>query len=194
MPGAPLVQDAVEWGKQNLADLTQHAEDLQVRWTNQGKQFPPPLGTVPEATWIGAGFPDYPWIFGTDAEYTAFAAVSVGQFETMKANLRTLRDISDGLNDRPGVVGSDWVAAVSICFGHDSRHTNPDGTVSYDFNADETVKFPSAVALLWRWTGDDRFRDDLYDFAVRNLRYVARTLDADNDGWPGGLGNRGRPG
>jgi hypothetical protein len=194
LPGDRLVQDAVEWGKQNLADLTQRAEDLQIRWTDQGKQFPPPLGTVPEATWIGAGFPDYPWIFGTDAEYTAFAAVSVGQFEAMKANLRTLRDISDVLNEGSGVVVHESVADGSIWFGHDSRRTNPDGTVSYDFNADETVKFPSAVALLWRWTGDDRFRDDLYDFAVRNLRYVVRTLDADNDGWPEGLGNVERPG
>jgi hypothetical protein len=194
LPGDRLVQDAVEWGKQNLADLTQRAEDLQIRWTDQGKQFPPPLGTVPRATWIGAGFPDYPWIFGTDAEYTAFAAVSVGQFETMKANLRTLRDISEVLNEGSGVVVHESVADGSIWFGHDSRRTNPDGTVSYDFNADETVKFPSAVALLWRWTGDDRFRDDLYDFAVRNLRYVVRTLDADNDGWPEGLGNVERSG
>jgi hypothetical protein len=194
LPGDPLVQDAVEWGKQNLADSTQSAEDLQIRWTNQGKQFPAPLGTVPEATWFAAGFPDYPWIFGTDGEYTAFAAVSVGQFETAKAHLRALRDISDILNNRSGVVVHESVADGSIWFGHDSRRTNPDGTVSYDFNTDETVKFPSTVALLWRWTGDDRFRDQMYDFSKRNLRYVVRTLDADRDGWPEGLGNVERSG
>ena len=44
LPGDPLVQNAVDWGKQNIADLTQSASDLQVRWTNQGKQFPAPLG------------------------------------------------------------------------------------------------------------------------------------------------------
>jgi hypothetical protein len=194
LPGDPLVQDAVEWGKQNLADSTQSAENLQIRWTDQGKQFPPPLGTVPRATWFAAGFPDYPWIFGTDGEYTAFAAVAVGQFEAAKAHLRALRDISEVLNEGSGVVVHESVADGSIWFGHDSRRTNPDGSVSYDFNADETVKFPSAVALLWRWTGDDRFRDNLYDFAVRNLRYVARTLDADGDGWPEGLGNVERSG
>ena len=48
LPGDPLVQNAVEWGKQNIADLTQQAEDLQIRWTNQGKQFPAPSGTVPQ--------------------------------------------------------------------------------------------------------------------------------------------------
>jgi hypothetical protein len=194
LPGDPLVQDSIQWGKQNLADLTLSAENLEIRWTDQGKQFPSPLGTVPKATWIGAGFPDYPWIFGTDAEYTAFAAVSVGQFEAIKAHLRALRDISEILNQGSGVVAHEAVADGSIWFGHDSRHTNPDGTTAYDFNTDETVKFPSAVALLWRWTGDDRFRDDLYDFAVRNLRYVVRTLDADKDGWPEGLGNVERSG
>ncbi len=194
LPGDPLVQESIAWGKQNLADLTQRAENLQIRWTNQGKQFPAPLGTVPEATWISAGFPDYPWIFGTDGEYTAFAAVAVGQFEAIKDHLRALRDISDILNARSGVVVHEAVADGSIWFGHDSRHTNPDGSIAYDFNTDETVKFPSAVALLWRWTGDNRFRDDLYDFAVRNLRYVVRSLDADHDGWPEGLGNVERTG
>ena len=194
LPGDRLVQNAVEWGKQNIADLTQTAENLQIRWTDQGKQFPAPLGTVDRATWVGAGFPDYPWIFGTDAEYTAFASVSVGQFEAIKGHLRALRDISDILNDRSGVVAHEAVSDGSIWFGHDSRRTNPDGTVAYDFNTDETVKFPSAVALLWRWTGDDRFRDQMYDFSKRNLRYVVRTLDADNDGWPEGLGNVERSG
>jgi hypothetical protein len=194
LPGDPLVQDAVEWGKQNLADLTQSAENLQIRWTNQGRQFPTPLGTVDQATWVGAGFPDYPWIFGTDAEYTAFAAMAVGQFDPIKEHLRALRDISDILNEGSGVVAHEAVADGSIWFGHDSRHLNPDGSVSYDFNTDETVKFPSAVALVWRWTGDNGFRDEMYDFAVRNLRYVVATLDEDHDGWPEGLGNVERSG
>ena len=42
LPGDPVLQDAIDWGKQNLADVTQTASDLQIRWTNQGKQFPPP--------------------------------------------------------------------------------------------------------------------------------------------------------
>jgi hypothetical protein len=194
LPGDPLVQQAIDWGKQNIADMTRTANNLEVRWTNQGKQFPASLGTVPEATWIGAGLPDYPWIFGTDAEYTAFASVSVGQFEAIKDHLKALRDISDILNDRSGVVAHESVADGSIWFGHDSRQANPDGTTTFDFNTDETVKFPSTVALIWRWTGDNAFRDAMYDFSVRNLRYVARTLDADHDGWPEGLGNVERSG
>jgi hypothetical protein len=194
LPGDRLVQNAISWGKQNLADLTKTARNLQIRWTNQGKQFPAPLGTVPRATWIGAGYPDYPWIFGTDGEYTAFAAVSVGQFAAIKGHLRTLRDVSDILNNGSGVVVHEVVPDGSVYFGHDSRQKNPDGTTTYDFNTDETVKFPTALDLVWRWTGDNKFRDQLYPFAVRNLRYVVRTLDADHDGWPEGLGNVERTG
>ena len=43
---------------------------------------------------MGAGFPDYPWMFATDGEYTAFASVAVGQFEAIKDHLRALRDVS----------------------------------------------------------------------------------------------------
>jgi hypothetical protein len=194
LPGDALLARAIDWGKQNLADLTQTTSDLQIRWTNQGKQFPPPLGTVPHARWFGAGYPDYPWIFATDGEYTNFAAVALGQFEVAEDHLRTLRDISDVLNNRSGIVVHEAVSDGSIWFGHDSQTTADDGTKTNDFNSDETIKFPSAVALIWRWTGDNRFRDEMYDFAKRNLRAVERKLDVDHDGWPEGSGNVERPG
>jgi hypothetical protein len=194
LPGDPLLEQAIDWGKQNLADLTETASDLQIRWTNQGKQFPPPLGSVPKARWFGAGFPDYPWIFATDGEYTAFAAVALGQFETAEDHLRTLRDISDVLNHRSGIVVHESVSDGSVWFGHDSKTTNADGSQTNDFNTDETIKFPSVVALLWRWTGNDAFRDEMYDFAKRNLHAVDERLDVDRDGWPEGSGNVERPG
>jgi hypothetical protein len=191
LPGDRRLQRAVDWGKQNILDLTRAAEDLQIRWVDQGRQFPPPVGSVASARWVGAGFPDYPWMFATDGEYTAFASVAVGQFEAIKDHLRGLRDISDILNAGSGVVTHEVVSDGSIWFGHDS--VNP-ATGAYNFNTDETVKFPSAVALIWRWTGDNAFRDDLYDFARRNLRYVVERLDVDGDGWPEGSGNVERGG
>jgi len=60
LPGDRLLQNAITWGKQNLADLTQTASNLQVRWTNQGTQFPAPIGTVPHARWFAAGYPCAP--------------------------------------------------------------------------------------------------------------------------------------
>ncbi|HEY1568779.1 MAG TPA: hypothetical protein VGF68_17245 [Solirubrobacteraceae bacterium] len=194
LPGDPTLANAITWGKQNLADLTQTASNLQIRWTDQGTQFPAPLGTVAHAQWFAAGFPDYPWMFSTDGEYTAFAAVAVGQFKTIEDHLIALRDVSDILNHGSGIVVHETVSDGSVYFGHDSQTVASDGTATNDFNTDETVKFPSAVALVWRWTGDNHFRDEMYDFAKRNMEVVNQRLDVDHDGWPEGSGNVERPG
>ena len=191
LPGDRRLQQAVDWGKQNVLDLTRYAEDLQIRWLDQGRQYTAPLGTVESARWVGAGYPDYPWMFATDGEYTAFASVAMGQFEPIKDHLIGLRDVSEILNDGSGIVTHEVISEGSNWFGHDSR--NPT-TGAYNFNTDETVKFPSAVALVWRWTGDDRFMRELYDFSRRGMRAVVDRLDEDDDGWPEGSGNVERGG
>ena len=184
LPGDRRLEQGIDWGKQNIRDLTQRADDLRIRNVNEGKAYPPAIGTVPHARWIGAGYPDYPWIFATDAEYTAFAAVTVGQFEAIEDHARALRDVSVILNGDSGKVAHEIVGDGSVYFG----------ALEHAGNTDETAKFPSLVALIWRWTGDDAFRDDLYPFAVRNMHYIVEQLDADHDGWPEGLGNVERTG
>lgn len=184
LPGDRLLQQSVEWSKQNLADSVQEAHNLALRDVDEGRAYPPTKGTLASASWLGAGFPDYPSLFGTDGEYTAFAAVAAGQFDVIKAHLIALRDVSEIVNDRSGKLVHEMMSTGDVYFG-----ANDDAG-----NTDETVKFPSAVALVWRWTGDNAFRDDLYDFTVRNLRYVHRELDADGDGWLEGLGNVERSG
>ncbi len=191
LPGDRRLQAAVDWGKQNVLDLTRASEDLQVRWLDQGNQYTAPLGTVDHARWVGAGFPDYPWMFATDGEYTAFASVAMGQFEAIKDHLTGLRDVSEILNDGSGIVTHEVISEGSNWFGDDSTNAC---TARYNFNTDETVKYPSAVALIWRWTGDDRFRHELYDFSVRGMRAVVDRLDTDDDGWPEGSGNVERAG
>ena len=94
LPGDPLLARGIDWSKQNLADSVQEARDLELREINAGKNYPPPKGTLARARFIGAGFPDYPWLFATDGEYTAFASVALGQFEPIKEHLRALRDAS----------------------------------------------------------------------------------------------------
>ena len=184
MPGNPLLATGIEWGKQNLLDSTQRASNVRIRDVNEGKDYPPPIGTVRSMQWIGAGFPDYPWLFATDGEYTAFANVSVGQFESIKRHARALHEVSVILNGTSGKVAHEVVADGSVYFGN----------LAHAGNTDETAKFPSLVALIWRWTGDDAFRDELYDFAKSNLEYIYRELDDDGDGWPEGLGNVERGG
>jgi hypothetical protein len=184
LPGDQQLASGIDWGKQNLLDLTQRADGLKIRDTNQGNDYPPPLGTVPHGHWIGAGYPDYPWIFATDAEYTGFAAVAVGQFGAIEDHARALREASVILNGNSGKVAHEIVGDGSVYFG----------SLQHNGNTDETAKFPSLVALVWRWTGDNRFRDELYPFTVRNMHYVTEQLDQDHDGWPEGMGNVERPG
>jgi hypothetical protein len=184
LPGDRLLARGIEWSKQNLADSVQEARDLELREVNGGNRYPEAAGTLPKARFVGAGFPDYPWLFATDGEFTAFASVALGQFEPIKEHLRALRRASQIVNGGSGKVVHEVVTDGSVYFG-----ANADAG-----NTDETAKFPSAVALIWRWTGDDGFRDEMYEFAKSNLQYIYRELDADSDGWPEGLGNVERTG
>ena len=193
LPADEQLASSIEWGKQNLLDLTQVATDVDLRWTDQGKEWTP-VGSLNRMRWVGAGFPDYPWLFGVDAEYTAHASVTLGQFGPIKDHMRALRDISDQLSDGSGVVVHEVVGDGSIWYGKNARNAGETGAKAYDFNTDEIVKFPAAVALIWRWTGDDGFRDEMLDFTRRNLEYVRTQLDADGDGWPQGNGNVEREG
>src|SRR2546423_1262656 len=60
LPGDPLLAQSVEWSKQNLADSVQTAQDLRIFASHEGKDYPPPAGTVPAARWVGAAWPDHP--------------------------------------------------------------------------------------------------------------------------------------
>ncbi|MEA2267530.1 MAG: hypothetical protein QOC64_140 [Solirubrobacteraceae bacterium] len=184
LPGDPRLAEAIEWSKQNLADSVQVAEGLRVRATNAGTRYPAPAGTVARARFLAAGFPDYPWLFATDGEYTAFASVALGQFEAAADHIRALRDVSRALNGGSGKVVHEVVTDGTVYFG----------ALADPGNTDETAKLPSAVALLWRWTGDDTFLREMYGFARSNMRYVVGRLDRDGDGWPEGLGNVEREG
>ena len=183
LPGDPLLQQSVRWSKQMLAASDQRVEDPRLRIVRAGKRYPRPKGTIDSMRWLGAGWPDYPWLFGTDGEYTAYAAVAAGQFAPIKAHLRALRDVSVVINGRSGKIVHEVTPDGAVYFG-----ANKDPG-----NTDESSKYPSAVALVWRWTGDDRFLRDLYPASVRAMRYVA-SLDEDADGWPEGLGNVEREG
>ena len=82
-----------------------------------------------------------------------------------------------------------------------------DGSVYWGANDDpgntnETAQFATTVELLWRWSGDNGFRDEMYPFVVDGMRYITSASgcpptnpsaegtcdDDDNDGWPEGFG------
>ena len=118
LPGDPRLAKAIAWGKQNLVDSTQAGEAASRSVTStRASAYPPAAGSVANARWFGAGFPDYPWLFATDGEFTGFAAVTVGQFETIEAHARALRDVSLLLNGDSGKVVHEVVADGSVYFG-----------------------------------------------------------------------------
>jgi hypothetical protein len=179
LPGDPMLAQSVTWSKQDLADLTQQADNLQIRDTEQGTLYPPPIGSVPSIRFEGAGFPDYPWMFATDQEYTVFALLAAGQFATAEDGLRSLAEVSIIANHDSGKVVHETVTDGSVYFGLNDEVGD----------IDETAKFPDAVAMVWRWTGDNAFRDELYGFVKKNMQYMIGLVNGDNDLWPDGAGN-----
>jgi hypothetical protein len=184
LPGDPALAQSVTWSKQDLADLTQQADNLQIRETEQGTVYPAPSGSVPSIRFEGAGFPDYPWMFATDQEYTVFALLAAGQFATAEDGLRSLAQVSEIANHDSGKVVHETVTDGSVYFGLNDEPGD----------IDETAKFPDAVAMVWRWTGDNAFRDQMYGFVQKNMQYMVGLANGDDDLWPDGSGNEEAPG
>src|SRR6266516_481570 len=162
LPSDPALAQSVTWSKQDLADLTQQADNLKIRNTEEGTVYPAPLATVPSIRFEGAGFPDYPWMFTTDQEYTMFALLAAGQFGTAEDGLRSLAQVSMIANHDSGKVVHETVTDGSVYFGLNDEKGD----------IDETAKFPDAVAMVWRWTGDNAFRDQMYAFTKKNMQYM----------------------
>ena len=173
------LESAFQWGKLNMADLRRTVTDVQVRDTALGTTYSQPLRTIARLTGIGAGFPDYPWFFGTDGAYTVYALICSGQVDTAMEHLRAMRLFSEAVNGGTGKVVHEVASDGSVFFG---ANADPGDT-------NETAQFAVAVELLWKWTGDDAFRDEMYDFVKMGLRYItSAALDPDQEGWPGGFG------
>ncbi len=179
LPGDPLLAQAVTWSKQDLLDLTQQADNVNIRPTEEGTQYPAPLQSLSNIRFEGAGFADYPWMFATDQEYTVFALLAAGQFTTAEDGLRSLAEVSDIANHGSGKVVHETVTDGSIYYGLNDEPGD----------IDETAKFPTAVAMVWRWTGDSKFRDEMYGFTVRNMQYMVNLAASHNSLWPVGDGN-----
>ena len=177
-----MLQAAFDWAKLNLAEMRRTITDAQIRDTEngmlKGKIYPPPLATFALLSGFGAGYPDYPWYFGTDGAYTVFPLVAAGQFQTAKDHLWLLREVSRRVNGQAAKVLHEIVTDGSVYYGTE----NQPGDIN------ETAEFATAVATLWRWTGDNEVRDDNYEFVSEGLHYLTEDLDSNKDGWPEGDG------
>jgi glycogen debranching enzyme len=118
-------------------------------------------------------------MFVTDQEYTMYALLAAGQFATAEDGLRSLAEVSDIANHRSGKVVHETVTDGSVYYGLNDEPGD----------IDETAKFPAAEAMVWRWTGDAKFRDQMCNFTVRNMQYLVNLTKSDDDLWPDGGGN-----
>jgi hypothetical protein len=171
-------QDAFNWAKLNLADMSRTVLNAEIRDTQEGTVYPSPIAEFPILTGFGAGYPDYPWFFGTDGCYTTFGLTAAGQWEMAENHLNLLRSVSQAVNGSTGKVLHETVTDGSIYYGTNAQ---PGDT-------NETAEFATAVATVWRWSGDNGFRDQNYDFIKAGLNYLETTLDTYPDNWPEGAG------
>jgi hypothetical protein len=174
----PAIQAAFNWAKFNLADMRRVVTDAQIRDTMEGTVYPAPLASFPFLSGFGAGYPDYPWFFSTDGAFTTYGLTATGQWNQAEDHLRTLRKVSMAVNKTTGKLLHEIVTDGSIYFG----------TVAQPGDVEETAQFASAVATLWRWSGDNAFLDENYDFINAGLHYLTSALDLNHDGWPEGAG------
>ncbi|MGC1296278.1 MAG: hypothetical protein WA869_14680, partial [Alloacidobacterium sp.] len=176
------IQAAFDWGKLNLADMQRTVRDMMVRDTMEGTVYPSPLTpSFPVLSGFGAGYPDYPWFFGTDSAYSTFSLSAIGQWQEAKNHLATIRQVSQLVNGSTGKVIHECVTDGSIYFGTNAQN----GDVN------ETAEFATAAATLWRWSGDNSVRDDNYNFIIAGLKYITTklvTASLNPDGWPEGAG------
>jgi glycogen debranching enzyme len=106
---------------------------------------------------------------------------ALGLWEEAKNHLDTIRQVSELVNGPTGKVLHEIVTDGSIYFGTNAQN----GDVN------ETAEFATAVATLWRWSGDNSVRDDNYDFIKAGLTYITTklvTATLNPDGWPEGAG------
>src|SRR5829696_4160905 len=53
LPGDRRLQKSIDWSKQNFADSVQSAKDLEIRETNAGTKYPPPVGRLGQVRFLG---------------------------------------------------------------------------------------------------------------------------------------------
>ena len=95
-----------------------------------------------------------------------------------KTNSGFCEEVSRTVNGSTGKVLHEIVTNGSVYYG----------TKNQPGDINETAEFATAVATLWRWSGDNEIRDENYQFIIDGLHYLTGDLDMNNDGWPEGDG------
>ena len=185
----------VDWGKQNLADLTQEATDIDIRWTDEG-QAVEPEGECPASAGSAPGSPTTRGCSPPTASTRRTRASRSASSRRSRTTCARCATSPTMLNDGSGVVVHEVVADGSVWHGKDNRDDRPDhrrGHVRLQHRRDRQV--PERRRADLALDGRRRVpRRDARLHAAQPASTCATQLDEDGDGWPEGNGNVERPG
>lgn len=116
-----------------------------------------------------AGYAEFPWWFGNDANYILPALLMQGEVEICKETLRLLKRASLRVNGNGRVI----------------HEMSNNGVVFYEGMTTETPQFADCVWQVYCFEGDEAFLEEMYDFCREGMRWIESVSE---DGLPRGYG------
>lgn len=118
---------------------------------------------------LAAGYPEFPWWFGNDTNYIVPALLMQGNYEICKETLRLVRKKSEEVNGNGRVV----------------HEISNNGVVYYEGMSTETPQFADTVWMIYSFSADKAFLEEMYDFCVQGMDYMESISEG---GLPRGYG------
>ena len=118
---------------------------------------------------VVAGYAEFPWWFGNDTNYIVPALLMQGDYEICKSTLRLIKEKSIEVNGNGRVV----------------HEISSNGVVYYEGMTTETPQFADTVWMIYQWSGDYGFLEEMYDFCGMGMKWIESICE---DGLPRGYG------
>ncbi len=129
--------------------------------------------TIPElGTAIGAGIPDYPWLFGVDSEYSLQGYQMIGQDEVVNSTIAMIDSVSRVTNGNGRII----------------HEMSTNGAVFNPGNINETPQWATLIWEIYKWNGDREFIETYFPQVEQGLEWLLAENDADGNLFPEGYG------
>lgn len=121
---------------------------------------------------ITAGFPDYPWWFGVDMEYTLKGLIATGRKDLVYSSIDLIHNFSQETNGNGRIV----------------HEVSTNGAVFNPGNINETPQFASLIWEVFQWTGDKEFLTKYFPTIEMGLQWLLQENDENGNLLPDGFG------
>jgi len=158
---------------QNQAKLTIPDKELQetFEWLKYNSDWL--VRTVPEiGTAIGAGIPDYPWLFGVDSEYALQGYMMIGQQDAVYNTIEMIDSVSWATNGNGRII----------------HEMSTNGAVFNPGNINETPQWATLIWEIYKWNGDREFLDKYFPQVEAGLEWLLAENDDNGNLFPDGYG------